>query len=143
MRKLLLLFLALAICTPGSSLRAQQDPTEAQLAQEAIEEASEELADWEKAIDDAFGVALEWGNFVPFFNLLWFNEKTEEELAAGVESGEIPLGPTGQPVQTALPFVVLWLVIAAIILTLGMRFVNLRMFGHAIQVVRGRYDNPD
>ncbi|MHC5066381.1 MAG: alanine/glycine:cation symporter family protein, partial [Planctomycetota bacterium] len=23
------------------------------------------------------------------------------------------------------------------------RFVNLRMFGHAIQVVRGRYDNPD
>ena len=45
--------------------------------------------------------------------------------------------------RPALPFVVVWLVIGAVFFTLSWRFVNVRMFGHAIQVVRGRYDNPD
>ena len=103
MRKLLLPFLALLFCTAGSDLVAQQEPTEAELAQQAVQEAGEEMAAWEKTIDDAFGKALDWGNYVPFFDLLWFTQKTEEEIAAGLEAGEIPLGPTGEAVATELP----------------------------------------
>ncbi len=43
----------------------------------------------------------------------------------------------------ALPIVVLWLVVGAAFLTLRMRFVNVRLFRHAIEVVQGKYDNPD
>ena len=42
-----------------------------------------------------------------------------------------------------LPLVVAWLVVAAIFLTLRMRFINIRAFRHAIAVTRGRYTNPD
>jgi alanine or glycine:cation symporter, AGCS family len=52
-------------------------------------------------------------------------------------------GPDGKTVATNIPFVVLWLVIAAVLFTIYMRFVNFRMFGHAIQVVRGKFSNPD
>jgi AGCS family alanine or glycine:cation symporter len=41
-----------------------------------------------------------------------------------------------------LPLVVVWLVLGAIYFTLRMGFVNLRMFGHALAVVRGKYSDP-
>ncbi len=59
------------------------------------------------------------------------------------DGGEFHFAVTGEPQRTKLPFVVLWLVVGAVVFTLSWRFVNLRMFGHAIAVVRGRYDNPD
>jgi AGCS family alanine or glycine:cation symporter len=46
------------------------------------------------------------------------------------------------PTQT-LPFIVLWLVIGAIYLTIRMGFINFRAFTHAINVTRGRYTNPN
>lgn len=42
-----------------------------------------------------------------------------------------------------IPFVLIWLIAGALIFTAYMRFVNIRSFGHAIAVVRGKYDNPD
>jgi AGCS family alanine or glycine:cation symporter len=42
-----------------------------------------------------------------------------------------------------MPVVVAWLLAGSIFFTLRMNFVNLRMFGHAIQLVRGKYDDPD
>lgn len=42
-----------------------------------------------------------------------------------------------------IPFIVLWLIIAAVFFTLQMKFVNIRAFKHAIDVVRGRYDDPN
>lgn len=42
-----------------------------------------------------------------------------------------------------LPFLVLWLIIAGVFFTLRLGFVNIRMFGHAIQVVRGKYSHKD
>ncbi|HZI17491.1 MAG TPA: alanine/glycine:cation symporter family protein [Pyrinomonadaceae bacterium] len=42
-----------------------------------------------------------------------------------------------------LPLVVLWLVLGAIYFTIKMGFINFRAFGHAIQVVRGKYSNPN
>lgn len=42
-----------------------------------------------------------------------------------------------------MPIVVLWLALGALYFTLRMGFVNFRMFGHAIALVRGKYDSPD
>lgn len=42
-----------------------------------------------------------------------------------------------------LPFVVLWLVLGAIYFTIRMGFINFRAFGHAIQVVRGKFSDPN
>lgn len=42
-----------------------------------------------------------------------------------------------------MPLVVLWLLLGAAFFTLRMKFVNLRAFNHAIDVTRGRYDNPN
>ncbi|MCB9739235.1 MAG: alanine:cation symporter family protein [Deltaproteobacteria bacterium] len=42
-----------------------------------------------------------------------------------------------------MPLVVAWLAVGAIYFTLRMAFVNVRLFGHAIDVVRGRFDDPN
>lgn len=139
----LLLFALACLVTEG---RAQEDPVAApQAAEQAAEEAqgaagSGELTGWQATVNDVFSQLLEWGNAVPFYNLFGLLEEPQPETDA---NGEVILGPTGQPVLIALPFVVLWLVVGALFFTFAMRFVNLRMFGHAIQVVRGKYDNPD
>ena len=39
-----------------------------------------------------------------------------------------------------MPLVVAWLLAGAIFLTLRLRFVNIRLFRHAIDLVRGKYD---
>ncbi|HEY8536924.1 MAG TPA: alanine:cation symporter family protein, partial [Vicinamibacterales bacterium] len=41
------------------------------------------------------------------------------------------------------PFVVLWLIVAAIFMTVRMGFINLRGFRHAIHVTAGKYTSPD
>ncbi|MDE3061086.1 MAG: sodium:alanine symporter family protein, partial [Pseudomonadota bacterium] len=38
------------------------------------------------------------------------------------------------------PFIVLWLIVAAFFFTFYLRGVNFRLFGHALQIVSGRYD---
>lgn len=55
--------------------------------------------------------------------------------------GAGPTGPDGSPV--GVPFAVAILVCGAIFFTLRMGFINLRGFGHAIQVTAGKYDNPE
>lgn len=42
-----------------------------------------------------------------------------------------------------IPFVLIWLVIGAIIFSIYMGFVQFRAFRHAIDVVRGKYDDPN
>ena len=41
-----------------------------------------------------------------------------------------------------VPFIVLWLIVGAVFFTFRMGFVNIRAFGHALRVLRGKYDNP-
>ena len=44
--------------------------------------------------------------------------------------------------ENGFPFIVLWLFVAAFFFTLRMGFINLRGFKHALDVVRGKYDDP-
>ena len=47
------------------------------------------------------------------------------------------------PVERHFPLIVVWLVFGAIFFTLRMKFINIRGFRHALDLVRGKYDNPD
>ena len=47
-----------------------------------------------------------------------------------------------EPFSFGIPLVVLWLVLGALFFTLRMNFINLRGFFHAIQLVKGDFDNP-
>lgn len=44
---------------------------------------------------------------------------------------------------TKIPFVVVWLLFGAIFLTLKMGFINFRAFRHALDLIRGAYDDPN
>ena len=96
---------------------------------------------WEERIDEKVGLLLEKATVVPFYNVApWLGFSTEPLKD---DKGEVIIGPTGKEVVTDIPFVVLWLVIAAVFFTVRMRFVSLRLFKHAIHVVRGKFENPD
>src|SRR5690606_12887642 len=45
--------------------------------------------------------------------------------------------------QKPIPFIVIWLVIGAIFFTIRMGFINIRGFRHAIDLARGKYDDPN
>lgn len=48
-----------------------------------------------------------------------------------------------EPFSAGMPIVVIWLVVGAVFFTLRMNFINLTGFKHALQLVRGDYDNPN
>ena len=51
-------------------------------------------------------------------------------------------GPEG-PKTVGIPFAVIWLVCASVFFTLKFKFVNIKLFKHAIDITRGKYDNPE
>ncbi|MDA0912364.1 MAG: alanine/glycine:cation symporter family protein [Bacteroidetes bacterium] len=54
------------------------------------------------------------------------------------EAGEFVLG---KPLK--IPFVLIWLLLGAIFFTFYFKFINIRGFKHALDVVRGKFDNPN
>jgi len=57
------------------------------------------------------------------------------------EKGQV-VNDDGEPVLAPLKLIVVWLIVGALIFTILMRFINIRGFKHAIDLVRGRYDKP-
>lgn len=56
----------------------------------------------------------------------------------------IPIGDIdGDGETNTIPFVLIWLVVGATVFTIYMGFIQFKAFGHAIDVVRGKYDDPD
>jgi AGCS family alanine or glycine:cation symporter len=56
---------------------------------------------------------------------------------------DIAFWDNGEPDETVLPLVVVWLVLGAIFFTIKMGFINFRAFGHAVAVTRGKYTKSD
>jgi|GEM_PF-21801 len=52
-------------------------------------------------------------------------------------------GALSNPENRQFPLVVIWLVLGAIYFTLRMQFINLRGFTHAVEVLKGDYDDPE
>lgn len=74
--------------------------------------------------------------------------------AEGIDPGTASLtikvdrvtGPTGSSWSVGspgIPLAVLWLILGAIFFTIRMGFIQLRALKHAVNVTRGKYDNPD
>lgn len=58
------------------------------------------------------------------------------------EEGNVIYDENGVERSSPIPFVVVWLMVGAIFFTIYMRFINFRGFKHAIDIVRGKYDDP-
>jgi len=48
-----------------------------------------------------------------------------------------------KPIERHFPLIVVWLVLGAIYFTFRMKFINIRGFRHGIELVQGKYDNPN
>lgn len=51
--------------------------------------------------------------------------------------------PNGDPITKGIPFIVIWLVVGALFFTIRMGFINIRGFGHSIDLAKGKYDDPN
>ncbi len=58
------------------------------------------------------------------------------------EWGEPVLGDDGNNRESPVPFIVIWLIFGAVAFTIIMRFINIRGFKHAVNLIRGIYDDP-
>ena len=83
-----------------------------------------------KNINDRMGKVL----FAPV-PFLWTYKVTED--------GEPVLDAHGDQERNSIPVIVLVLVLGGIFFTFRYGFINIRLFGHAIQVIRGKYDKKD
>jgi len=59
------------------------------------------------------------------------------------DNGEPFLDSNGNPIKKPIPFIVVWLIIGAFFFTVRMKFINIRGFKHAIQLVQGKFDKPE
>ncbi|MDA3905151.1 MAG: alanine/glycine:cation symporter family protein [Bacteroidales bacterium] len=59
------------------------------------------------------------------------------------KQGNPVLDSAGNPLKSQIPFIVFWLILGAVFFTFYMGFINFRGFKHAIDVVRGKFDNPN
>lgn len=59
------------------------------------------------------------------------------------EEGNVVYDENGVERSSPIPFVVVWLIVGAVFFTVYMRFINFRGFKHAIDIVRGKYDDPN
>lgn len=53
------------------------------------------------------------------------------------------LNPNGTPKKTNIPLIVVWLFLGALYFTFKFRFISIRGFKHAIQLIRGKFDKPN
>lgn len=78
-----------------------------------------------------------------------FHEILRDHVVANVEKVLFfdILGPWNadkpEDQRIAVPFIVFWLVLAGVFFTLRLGFINFRLFGHAIAVVRGKYSSKE
>lgn len=79
--------------------------------------------------------------FVLFTPLLAFAEETGADAMLGSINGYLAtvLFFDVMPGEGNMPFIVAWLIIGAVYLTFRFGFINLRMMGHAFQIIRGKY----
>lgn len=106
---------------------------------------SEQTADKEvtvsQRIDQAFQPIVDWMTSVLFWDP--FAATGMHDPIVYDEFGREILDDDGEPVRSNIPFIVMWLIFGAITFTVIMRFVNIRGFKHAIQLIQGKYDDPD
>lgn len=119
---LLLVAAGVTFLAPPQEVLAQQPVAALAAVPATAQEApaqSEGPVGFQERTDAAAGWVNGWIAAVFFFDLMWWDP------------------------GHSVPLVVAWLVVGAFFLTLRMGFINVRGFKHAVNVVRGKFDNPD
>ena len=135
--RVLPLVLAVLLSTPSVFAQAPGAAgPEAATAAAAPAAQEQALTGWQKSVDDTFkkvngALASVFFYPIPIPGTLLRNA-----------DGTPKLDDDGKEQAITMPFTVLWLVLGAIFFTLRMGFINVRGFKHAIDCVRGKYDNP-
>ncbi|MFT5619151.1 MAG: AGCS family alanine or glycine:cation symporter [Arenicella sp.] len=84
---------------------------------------------------------------IVFFSIPIDSEKftpTDDSFTSEIGSSVVEGNVAGNDFSTeSIPFVLIWLVVGAIFFTIFMKFVNFTAFKHALDVVRGKYDDPN
>ena len=60
------------------------------------------------------------------------------DLVSGIIFKEIPFTES-----VGIPFILIWLIAGAIFFTVYLKFINLRGFKHAVNIIKGKYTEPD
>lgn len=107
----------------------------------ASKETQEEQMTTSEKINDFFEPIVAQMNTILFFDP--FEWMGLYDPVVYDESGNPILDEDGNPVEAPLPIIVVWLIMGAVVFTLYMGFINIRGFRHAIDIVRGKYDNPN
>ena len=92
--------------------------------------------------------------FIPFFSFLFYtiySKPAQASLDQDINELTAPLAIWVKSIVfyklsifgTAVPLVVLWLVIGAIFFTFYLGWINFKAFKHAIELVKGDYDHPE
>lgn len=87
-------------------------------------------------------------SFTPFVTFLSRILFWDPFAAAGIydpvvyRDGKPVVNEKGEVVRAPLKLIVVWLICGALFFTLYMRFINIRGFGHAIGLIRGKYNKP-
>lgn len=120
--KMLFLFCVTFVLGMGGVAGQQLDPFSTPLPAKlppSTPAQESELPSWIQGVDHFFEMYL----VKPLEAILFFDFGTPSWLGVKV------------------PFVTMWLLFAGIFLTFRMGFINVRLFGHAIDLVRGKYDH--
>lgn len=83
------------------------------------------------------GFMNEYFFFDPFYKIGLYDNRVKDE------NGNVVKNPNGTDKTIKVPFVVIWLILGALFFTLRFRFINFRGIKHSIDLVRGKYDDPD
>ncbi len=127
MRKSTLLFLVLFGFSTLESFGQKTDSTKTQPSvSQQIDQAFQPLV-------NAMGAVIFWD---PFAGLGLYSPQVLDS------SGQPLKNNMGLPVQRSIPFVVIWLGLGALFFTIKMRFISIRGFKHSLELLAGRYDDP-
>ena len=134
---LLISFLAFDVSAENSQDSISNSDTKSKVEYESNEDDlnfSQRIDEAFKPIVDAIGSVLFWDPFVAtgIYDPLIYDE-----------AGNPVLDADGNQRESHIPLVVLWLIVGAVGFTIYMKFINFRGFKHAIDIVRGKYDDPN
>ncbi len=107
---------------------------ESEKQQEEEQTISQQIDASVRPIVDALGEVLFWDPFAA----VGLHDPVMRD-----DAGNPVLDEDGNPIVTKIPLVVFWLVLGALFFTVRMGFINFRGVRHAIDLVRGVYDNPE
>ena len=133
---LVIVFLLMA-CSSFAQTDTLRPATESALTeQEVVDESrhlSQQINDFFVPVVNQMGKVLFWD---PFSAVGIYDPVIRDE------EGEVVTDRNGQPRRAPISLVVVWLILGAFFFTFFFKFINIRGFKHAIDIVRGVYDDP-